>query len=53
MKALDEDILMVCYYWIKLIFLQTKAKGVAIQMKALDECILLVLFMLLLKQIIC
>ena len=48
MKALDEYILMVLLVLllkrIHNFFLQTKPKGVTIQMKALDEYILMVLF---------
>ena len=57
MKALDESILVsgtVCLITEEISFakrMQTKPKGVTIQMKALDESILMVLFVLLLKRV--
>ena len=60
MKALVKhmDILILwyrlCYYWREFNFFQTKPKGVTTQMKArLDEYILMVLFVLLLKKVHC
>ena len=41
----------LCCYWREFIFLQTKPKGVTTQMKALDEYIAMVLFVLLLKRV--
>ena len=50
MKALEEYILMVvCTVTEEFIFLRRKSKRVTIQMKALDECILMVFFLLLKK----